>query len=290
MVRIAVFLAVLLIAASSVRAQTMGCVQAKEIYRQGVRSRDYRQKAELYREALRKCPSYAEAHNNLADALERLGRLEEAEAQYREAARLKPGLAVAHFGRGDVLRKMGRHAEAVAAYQRGLTLRPGDDLARKGIAQARAALPPGHPLQIIPAREIERHFDRITTMGVGGARGAREGGISFSNILFGFDSGEIKAASRPQLGEIARALAPLIRERGLRFRVVGHTDAKGSEEYNLALSERRARSVVRFLRERHGLPETHLRAVGLGESRPMAPNDTEEGRRQNRRVEVRIDE
>ncbi len=76
----------------------------------------------------------------------------------------------------------------------------------------------------------------------------------------------------------------------MKFRIEGHTDSKGSGEYNLALSERRANAVVRFLIENHGLSRESLRAVGLGETRPVATNETAEGGRLNRRVEVALDE
>lgn len=69
--------------------------------------------------------------------------------------------------------------------------------------------------------------------------------------------------------------------------VIGHTDSSGSEAYNQDLSERRAQSVADLLSSR--LPNADMRVVGLGESSPIAPNDTSEGRSQNRRVEVVFD-
>jgi len=71
--------------------------------------------------------------------------------------------------------------------------------------------------------------------------------------------------------------------------VVGHTDSTGSEEYNKKLSEKRARSVADYLYE-NGVEKSRIKIIGEGESRPKASNKTEEGRRENRRVEVIIDE
>jgi OOP family OmpA-OmpF porin len=68
--------------------------------------------------------------------------------------------------------------------------------------------------------------------------------------------------------------------------VVGHTDNVGGYEYNMGLSQRRAEAVVKELTTRHGIPATRLRAVGPGPVTP-APNETEEGRAKNRRVERR---
>jgi outer membrane protein OmpA-like peptidoglycan-associated protein len=69
--------------------------------------------------------------------------------------------------------------------------------------------------------------------------------------------------------------------------VAGHTDSTGSEQYNQALSERRAQSVAAYLVS-HGVKSTRLITVGAGESRPIASNDTEAGRALNRRVELTI--
>jgi OmpA-OmpF porin, OOP family len=67
--------------------------------------------------------------------------------------------------------------------------------------------------------------------------------------------------------------------------VAGHTDSIGTEEYNQGLSERRAESVRAYL-ESKGISATRLTARGYGELQPIASNDTEEGRAQNRRSEM----
>ena len=67
-------------------------------------------------------------------------------------------------------------------------------------------------------------------------------------------------------------------------RIDGHTDSRATDEYNLDLSQRRALAVLRYLVE-HGVDETRLTSRGYGESRPIADNETEEGRALNRRVE-----
>ena len=67
--------------------------------------------------------------------------------------------------------------------------------------------------------------------------------------------------------------------------VAGHTDSTGTDAYNQALSERRASSVAQYLQSR-GIMNQRLLTVGMGESRPVATNDTDEGRQLNRRVEI----
>jgi OOP family OmpA-OmpF porin len=68
----------------------------------------------------------------------------------------------------------------------------------------------------------------------------------------------------------------------------GHTDAKGDDAYNQRLSERRAESVRRWLTDRERIDAGKLSARGWGERRPVASNDTDQGRQKNRRVEVVI--
>lgn len=75
----------------------------------------------------------------------------------------------------------------------------------------------------------------------------------------------------------------------LRVEVAGHTDADGSDRYNLDLSQRRVESVRRYLIE-HGVGGERLVAQGYGEARPIAPNTTEDGKARNRRVEFNITE
>ena len=103
-------------------------------------------------------------------------------------------------------------------------------------------------------------------------------------VNFDFDKSNIRADARPVLDE---AIATLKAEGGVAVIAEGHTDSKGTDAYNQRLSERRAKSVKDYL-VRGGIPASRIRTVGYGESRPVASNDTEDGRAQNRRVELRI--
>ncbi|BBI99816.1 hypothetical protein FGKAn22_15090 [Ferrigenium kumadai] len=71
--------------------------------------------------------------------------------------------------------------------------------------------------------------------------------------------------------------------------IEGHTDEVGTDEYNMQLSQRRANSVVEYLVNRSGIDRSRLKAVGYGKTRPVADNRTEEGKRQNRRIDSIID-
>lgn len=105
------------------------------------------------------------------------------------------------------------------------------------------------------------------------------------NVLFAFDSAELTSEASAVLDQVASRLtgANLV-----SVRVVGHTDSVGSDGYNQGLSERRAASVVSYLSS-HGVPAEKLSSSGQGESQPVADNGTDEGRAQNRRVELFVD-
>jgi outer membrane protein OmpA-like peptidoglycan-associated protein len=105
-----------------------------------------------------------------------------------------------------------------------------------------------------------------------------------SGILFGFDSSDLQAAGQQNLSDLAASLQEY---EGTEVLVVGHTDSVGSDAYNQGLSERRAASARSYLIGA-GLESGRVRAVGMGENEPIASNDTDAGRQQNRRVEIAI--
>jgi len=105
-----------------------------------------------------------------------------------------------------------------------------------------------------------------------------------SGILFGFDSDALKPEAQENLDLL---LTSLEQYDSTNVLIAGHTDATGSDDYNQRLSERRAQSAARYLTGK-GLDASRIQTDGLGETEPVADNDTEEGRTQNRRVEVAI--
>jgi len=100
--------------------------------------------------------------------------------------------------------------------------------------------------------------------------------------FFEYDKAAIRPNHRAELDDVARILK---RNPDVKLRLEGHTDSRGSEVYNQALSERRARAVTEYLVER-GVSGARMTPVGLGESKPIRPNDTEENMAKNRRVEL----
>lgn len=108
--------------------------------------------------------------------------------------------------------------------------------------------------------------------------------IVLRGVNFDFNSAELRPDSAPILDQ---AVANLGENADVLVVVEGHTDNVGTDEYNQELSVRRAESVFRYLVNRGVAPE-RLRIEGHGKSRPVATNDTEQGRSQNRRVELRV--
>lgn len=105
------------------------------------------------------------------------------------------------------------------------------------------------------------------------------------NVLFDFD----KATIRPEFRDDINSLAEFMKTYpSTSTTIAGHTDAIGTDQYNQRLSQERAASVRQALIDQ-GVEASRLESVGYGESRPIAPNTTEEGRQLNRRVEADIE-
>ena len=104
------------------------------------------------------------------------------------------------------------------------------------------------------------------------------------NVTFAFDSADLNSTFYPVLDKVAGTLTEYDKT---VIEVAGHTDSTGSDTYNQGLSQRRADNVRAYL-SGHGVPGTRVVTIGAGEGHPVASNDTEEGRAQNRRVEITI--
>ena len=130
------------------------------------------------------------------------------------------------------------------------------------------------------ARELEQNIKGAKVERVG--EGIQ---VTFeSGLLFDYDSDAVKATARANLRELAASLDKYPDSDVL---IVGHTDADGPDEYNQRLSERRARSAGAYL-VAQGVGGSRVGTHGLGETEPVASNDTDAGKAANRRVEVAI--
>lgn len=130
------------------------------------------------------------------------------------------------------------------------------------------------------AAELNREMDDVTIQRV------EEGiAVSFdSGILFDFDSATLQTQGRDNLRKLAEIVN---RDADTILMIVGHTDSRGDERYNLGLSERRAQAASTYMISQ-GLPASRIETVGRGELEPIANNETDAGREKNRRIEVAI--
>jgi outer membrane protein OmpA-like peptidoglycan-associated protein len=108
--------------------------------------------------------------------------------------------------------------------------------------------------------------------------------MSGKTILFNTNKADIKNSSFALLKTIANVIQSCQSSLpNAKIAVSGHTDSRGSDEYNLLLSEDRANAVKKYL-TRIGVSNEIITSKGYGESQPVAPNDTPEGRTKNRRI------
>jgi len=108
--------------------------------------------------------------------------------------------------------------------------------------------------------------------------------IVLNNIFYDFDKSTLRNESVNELDKLADLLT---QNNTITIELSSHTDGKGAEDYNVRLSQARAQSVVDYLKGK-GIPESRLIPKGYGKSKPVATNETEEGRQLNRRTEFKI--
>jgi OOP family OmpA-OmpF porin len=110
----------------------------------------------------------------------------------------------------------------------------------------------------------------------------KSGKVLLYGILFDLDKSTLKQESEKQLNHI---VSLMLKYPDLKIEVQGHTDNQGKPDYNIKLSQARAETVKNYLKL-FGIEDNRLNAKGYGESKPVASNDTEDGRSKNRRVEL----
>lgn len=108
--------------------------------------------------------------------------------------------------------------------------------------------------------------------------------LNLPDVTFAVDSTEISPSFRTALDRVGQSM---VQYPDSLIDVYGHTDSTGADQYNLDLSKRRADAVARYLISR-GVSSARIQTQGMGESYPVADNNTAEGRAKNRRVEVKI--
>jgi outer membrane protein OmpA-like peptidoglycan-associated protein len=138
-----------------------------------------------------------------------------------------------------------------------------------GTAPAPEATPP--PPEPEPEKRVEVRDNKI---------------VINEKVQFELDSARILEVSHSLLNEVADVIRknPQIKA----ILIEGHASSDGGDQHNLTLSDKRAKAVMNYLTGKAGIKKEMLKAKGYGETKPIASNDTEDGREQNRRVEFTI--
>ncbi|MBN8622884.1 MAG: OmpA family protein [Flavobacteriales bacterium] len=126
--------------------------------------------------------------------------------------------------------------------------------------------------ETLPGAEVERVGEGIKVT------------LKENMVNFAFNKSDLQPLAKANLDKLAEIL---INNPDTNINIYGYTDSKGTDEYNLSLSDRRAASVKAYLVSK-GIASSRMNTMGMGEASPIASNDTEAGRAQNRRVEFAI--
>jgi outer membrane protein OmpA-like peptidoglycan-associated protein len=108
--------------------------------------------------------------------------------------------------------------------------------------------------------------------------------VRLNNVFFDFDKWDLRSESFIELNRVVKLLTE---NPSIEIEMSAHTDSRGSDEYNFKLSDNRARSVMEYIISK-GIDQSRITSHGYGETKPVATNDTDEGRQLNRRVEFKI--
>lgn len=258
------------------------CGEAQELLLLGIRLGQsctgacLEQKVALYAQAVERCSQYPEAHNNLADAYEKLGKFAEAEAHYRRALMLQPRFAVPYFGLGDLYLRQGKGAAAIGMYEQGLRWEPEDGLSQQRLAGARGLVQAGS----VAGEEVKALLASTAQVPPSPQQRQR----LLVRVWFATNSALLSAEAIRQVEAIGNTLMQA--EPGAVFIVEGHADSRGSKPYNRQLSRRRAEAVHRYLVEERGIASERLRIQALGDKEPVAVGEHTGAWTMNRRVEV----
>lgn len=249
-----------------------------QIFEKNIEEEDLAQKEISYKELISK------THERIADNYAKQEKWDEAVKEYKIALEYDPDLFTSYFGIGDILvikeefeKRSQYFEEAIKYYEKGLEIK--EDISikdrvteiRKILSQKKMELPFKETDDIILALIPKRYIGVVPSIDL--------------YIQFAFDSDKILPEAEEQLEALGQAL---ISEelKGYRYEISGHTCNIGGDDYNKRLSERRARSVKKYLERRFKISPEGLTIKGYGKNKPIADNSTEVGRQKNRRVQI----
>lgn len=272
-------------------ACTKDCESAEEHFRNALAMRTeagnlrvLMEKEKLYQNAIALCPDFTAAHNNLGDVYENLGKYTEAIYEYQKAISLDGNFSAPYSGLGDVYFKNGNYTEAVKQYDKALELDPKDEVTRDLRMQAQALM----QSDVIPKDAIVKVLARpqILTRGpVDVVKISFGSDLHKGSIPFDYNQYVIREDAKAQLREIGQALTTAELSDYV-FEIGGHTDIRGSEDFNLELSLKRANAVKDHLVNDYRIPAKRLTVKGYGKSRLIAMGNDEACHALNRRVDL----
>jgi len=270
-----------------VTAGSQDCDAAQTIYGRVAKPVTPDEQLIRLKRVLKLCPEQLAALVGLGDASKRLGKFDDAVAAYEKAITLKKesaeaclGLGETFFAAGLCLRSLPYFEKVLAVYPENTRAKKFVQLAHREIAQDRAGL--------LSSEEIADRLQRD----IGGnlmcmcpvvARLA--GRVRLQEVTFSADSASLSSRAKRQLQEVALALRS-DRLKGGAYLIEGHADIAGTTAHNQTLSRERAHSVKAYLSQTLGVRPEALSVAGMGDSRAWTTNDTSQGRRLNRRIEI----
>jgi outer membrane protein OmpA-like peptidoglycan-associated protein len=197
--------------------------------------------------------------------------------QYKDANGLSQTFGYSRWGRyGVAVKDEGERKTYVSVYAIEFS---------GGVTPNHVQVAKGQTIVRVESMETGKLEDKMTLVDAGAIEKsiAGTGKIAIYGINFDFNKSNIKPESRPVLDEIGKFLKD---NPSVKLSIVGHTDSIGGADFNMRLSQARAIAVVNDLVSVYGIEPARLASQGAGLAKPVAPNDTDEGRAKNRRVEL----
>lgn len=164
------------------------------------------------------------------------------------------------------------------------SLKPTGNLAAGGTRGIRLAPAPAAPAAVRPVATSQTRMASAKPMAAPSGTAAESPSVNLT-VDFASGSAELTPQARATLDQLGQALSSNDLA-SYRFRVEGHTDTVGSQDYNRTLSERRADAVVSYIESKYGVAPSRLQAIGMGEQGLLVPTPPQTPEPRNRRVEV----
>ncbi len=261
--------------------------------KQAEEARNASARADLSRQAIGLCDTYAPAHNALGTALEETGDKAGAAAEYERAAELDPAWYLPVMGLGDLAKASGDAKAAEAHYVKAVALAK-NAKEREVADQALAEVRKGGGYAFKSSESIARTLKLSEDAKPSGTRtlGMAEpvgqdfyesaSGLAMNlSIIFRVNSADLTREGTKQLDEVGKALATAPEK--VHFRIEGSSSSEGSKDVNMALSTSRALGVRDYLVKRYKIAVGRLEAIGRGSEVPVIENG-KENREKSRRV------